>query len=109
MTESISACSVCVSIHTTLSMCQRLSTTSARWLAEQRWRLVYMTDIKATIERLKSTRVCVTGGSLFKDFEMLFFAMDELHKRFNFVEVWHGDCPTGADRFADEWAEDHGI
>jgi hypothetical protein len=51
--------------------------------------------------------VCVTGGQAFKDRDLLFFTMDNLHVKCR--ELWHGNCPTGTDKFADEWAIERGI
>lgn len=53
--------------------------------------------------------VCVTGGRAFTDRELLFTTMDKLNDQHQWSEVWHGGCPTGADKFADEWANERGV
>ena|SRR5271156_3821389 len=46
-------------------------------------------------------RICVTGGRHFDETAYIFAVLDAHH-----VEVLiHGDCPTGLDHWADEWAK----
>lgn len=54
-------------------------------------------------------RVLVCGGRDYQDRDFVFDALDRLHARMGVEVVIHGACPTGADRWADEWAKDRGI
>lgn len=52
--------------------------------------------------------VLVTGGRDYKDRDFLFETMSRLEKESGtvFRGLIHGACPTGADKFADEWQHD---
>lgn len=51
----------------------------------------------------------VTGGRDFADRDLVFETLDEL-KRTRLLElVVHGACPTGADRFTEQWCHRTGI
>jgi hypothetical protein len=49
-------------------------------------------------------RVLVTGGRLYLGEELLCTALDYLLALKGKLIVIHGDCPTGADRFARDWS-----
>lgn len=50
-------------------------------------------------------RLLVCGGRSYKDKEMVFRVLDACHAKRPVALLIHGDCPTGADRFADDWAK----
>lgn len=54
-------------------------------------------------------RILVTGGRDYQDREKVFEALDRLHKEKGIACIIHGACPTGADRWADEWAKDRSV
>lgn len=55
--------------------------------------------------------MCVTGGQKFTDRDLLFRSLDQIRNDWDWsiTELRHGDCPTGADKFADEWAAERGV
>jgi hypothetical protein len=54
--------------------------------------------------------VAVCGGRDFNDMGAVFSTMDMLSANFGPIErLIHGDCPTGADAFADRWGNERGI
>ena len=54
-------------------------------------------------------RVIVCGGRAYSDRARVFSALDRLHAEKGIDCVIHGACPTGADRWADEWAKERGV
>lgn len=50
-------------------------------------------------------RVIVTGSRDWKDMYAVYDALGELLKPGGELTVVHGDCPTGADRFASLWCK----
>lgn len=54
-------------------------------------------------------RVIVCGGRDYQDRAKVFESLDRLHQEKGITCVIHGDCRTGADRFADEWAKERGV
>jgi hypothetical protein len=52
--------------------------------------------------------VLVCGARNFRDRELLFSRLDELHAQFRLTEIIHGDSP-GADALAGLWARERGI
>lgn len=54
-------------------------------------------------------RVIVCGGRDYRDRAKVFESLDRLHAEKGIACVIHGACPTGADKFADEWAKERGI
>lgn len=56
---------------------------------------------------MRLPRVIVTGSRNFADHEGLAHALEQVLAQFGPFILVHGDCPTGADRMADEWAVDH--
>lgn len=49
--------------------------------------------------------VIVTGGRNFSDRKALFAFLDKEYPRHGRIDLLvHGDCPSGADMMADEWA-----
>lgn len=57
------------------------------------------------MEMLTGPRVVVCGGRHYSGRQTLWKALDELAPSF----VLHGNCPTGADKIADDWALARGI
>lgn len=62
--------------------------------------------------QLRNMRLVVTGGRLYRDRELVFSVLDELHP----VALAHGACPygseelpVGADWYADEWGRANGL
>ena len=49
-------------------------------------------------------RVLVTGSRDWRDWRAIFRALDDIHADHPDLTVVHGDCPTGADKYADDWA-----
>jgi len=58
-------------------------------------------------------RIMVTGERDWEDREMVFHALDAQLARAALINatlvVIHGDCPTGADAFAQEWCEQNEV
>lgn len=54
-------------------------------------------------------RVMVTGGRDYADREALGHVLSDLHADRGITIVVEGGCPTGADRFAREWASANGV
>ena len=50
-------------------------------------------------------RVLVTGSRRWCDDALVHSLLDERLTEQGFITVIHGDCPTGADKFARTWAE----
>lgn len=53
--------------------------------------------------------IIVCGGRGFQDREFLFRALDAVHAKTPITKLAQGQCPTGADAMAVEWAELRGI
>ena len=53
--------------------------------------------------------IIVCGGRDFSDRYSLFAALDALHDKRGVTKIAQGQCPTGADAMAVEWAADRGI
>ncbi len=53
-------------------------------------------------------KVLVTGGRDFNDAEMVWRVLGELHAKYKFTLLVHGDA-RGLDRIAGQWAENAGI
>lgn len=53
-------------------------------------------------------RVLITGGRNFKDRALMWSTLDRLHAEHHFTLLIHSDA-RGADRLADEWAQERGI
>jgi hypothetical protein len=49
-------------------------------------------------------KVIVTGSREFADHALVWSVLDELYDDYDGLILVHGDCPTGADRHADDWA-----
>jgi hypothetical protein len=60
-----------------------------------------------TLSKLKRYLVC--GGRNYADAEMVAEALGSLRRKRGDFLLIHGDCPTGADHLADEWAKFVGI
>ena len=54
-------------------------------------------------------RIIVCGGRDYPDRERVFEALDRLHKEKGITCIIHGACPTGADKWADEWAKEREV
>ena len=54
-------------------------------------------------------RIIVCGGRHYADRQAVFRVLDRIHTERSVAEVIQGECPTGADRYAREWALDYGI
>lgn len=57
----------------------------------------------------KGLTVCVSGGRDYDDEARLHSVMDEIHLVSGIALVVHGDCPTGADSYAKQWAKSRGV
>lgn len=53
-------------------------------------------------------RVIITGSRSYVDQDWIEECLDEMIDKENDVVV-HGDCPTGADNFAEIWCEKNGV
>jgi hypothetical protein len=49
-------------------------------------------------------RIIVCGGRDYADRAFVFQVLDKIHTLRGICEIIQGECPTGADRFAREWA-----
>jgi hypothetical protein len=49
-------------------------------------------------------RIIVCGGRDYADRAFVFQVLDKIHTLRGIAEVIQGECPTGADRWAREWA-----
>lgn len=56
-----------------------------------------------------SERVLVTGGRDYGDRQALWAALDFRHRLIGISCVIQGECPTGADKIAREWARENGV
>ena len=56
-----------------------------------------------------TARILVTGSRRWKNAALLEQALDRIHLAYPDMLLVHGDCPTGADRMAQAWAELHVI
>ncbi|MEH6565539.1 MAG: DUF2493 domain-containing protein [Halopseudomonas sp.] len=54
-------------------------------------------------------RIIVCGGRHFSDRQAVFRVLDHIHTYRGIAEVIQGECPTGADKWAREWAVGYGI
>ena len=66
-------------------------------------------------------KLVVTGGRNYPDRELVFIVLDRIHKETPISQLIHGACGwdrdkfngpdkmTGADRWADEWANERGV
>lgn len=54
-------------------------------------------------------KVICAGGRDYKDEDTLYTYMSNLHECFGFTELVSGGCPTGADKFGEEWAKERGV
>jgi len=56
-------------------------------------------------------KILITGGRDWTDKAQVYAALSDLLRRLNRIDVIiiHGDCKTGADLFAKEFCEEHGI
>lgn len=54
-------------------------------------------------------RIIVCGGRHYTDRDNVFRVLDKIHTLRGVAEVIQGECPTGADKFAREWAVGYGI
>lgn len=57
----------------------------------------------------RDLRLIVCGGRDFADWEFIYATLDYLHATRGIVEIIHGDCPTGADHYANAWAILRGV
>lgn len=55
-----------------------------------------------------SVRIVVCGGRRFQDRRAVYRVLDHIHTQRSISEVIQGECPTGADRWAREWAVECG-
>lgn len=53
-------------------------------------------------------RIIVCGGRDYADRDHVFRVLDKINTLRSICEIIQGDCPTGADRFAREWALNRG-
>ena len=53
-------------------------------------------------------RIIVCGGRDYADRAFVFQVLDKIHTLRGICEVIQGECPTGADRWAREWAVNMG-
>lgn len=53
-------------------------------------------------------RIIVCGGRDYADRDHVFRVLDKIHVLRGISEIIQGECPTGADRFAREWAVNMG-
>lgn len=51
-----------------------------------------------------AVRIIVCGGGQFNDRAAVFRVLDHIHTQRSIKEIIQGDCPSGADRWAREWA-----
>jgi len=49
-------------------------------------------------------RVLVTGSRDWRDWRAIFKALDDIYAQHPHLTVVHGACPTGADKYANDWA-----
>lgn len=56
-------------------------------------------------------KILVCGGRDFADQNLVFRALDAVAKKHGTkrLAIIHGACPTGADKFAEEWAKDREV
>lgn len=54
-------------------------------------------------------RIIVCGGRDYQDRRHVFRVLDHIHTQRGIAEVIQGECPTGADKWAREWATNYGI
>ena len=54
-------------------------------------------------------RIIVCGGRHFPDRRAVWRVLDHIHTYRSVAEIIQGECATGADRYAREWALDYGI
>lgn len=54
-------------------------------------------------------KLLVTGGRDFADRAFVFECLDRVDRKHTVMLLVHGACPTGADRWADEWAQARGV
>ena len=53
-------------------------------------------------------RIIVCGGRDYADRDHVFQVLDKIHTLRGISEIIQGECPTGADKFAREWAVNMG-
>lgn len=56
-----------------------------------------------------AVRIIVCGGRHFEDRRAVFRVLDHIHTYRSISVVIQGECPTGADRWAREWAVGYGL
>lgn len=54
-------------------------------------------------------KILVFGGREYRDKDRVFRALDAVHAKHTITQIIHGKCPTGADKFADDWAKSRGV
>ncbi len=54
-------------------------------------------------------RIIVCGGRDYADREHVYDVLRFIHIKRGIAEIIQGECPTGADRFAREWAVNMGV
>ena len=54
-------------------------------------------------------RVLICGGRDYTDVGRVYAALDHLHAKRGITLLIHGDCPTGADKLADDWADSRNV
>lgn len=54
-------------------------------------------------------KVIVCGGRDFNNRDFVFSEMDRLNRKFNFICIVQGGCPTGADKWARDWCNERQI
>lgn len=59
-------------------------------------------------ETVQPKRVIVTGSRKWLEGDLVDLVLDEFVVRYPHIVVVHGHCPTGADHYADLWAESRG-
>ncbi len=54
-------------------------------------------------------RLLVCGGREYADRDFVFRVLDAVNRKRPISVLMHGACPTGADKFADDWLKARGI
>ena len=53
--------------------------------------------------------IAVTGGRNYQNAAVVNDTLDRIHKHTRITLLVHGNCPTGADQLAAQWAERNGV
>lgn len=55
------------------------------------------------------TTIAVTGGRHFSNRELVYRILDVIHAEVTITLLVHGNCQTGADQLAAQWADSRGV